>query len=538
MKIINVEQGSKPWLELRAKYNTASEASVMMTKSTNMTRDQLLNCKYTHEEFIVSDYVKNVVFKKGHYVEELARPFAEKIIGKDLYPITAIDDDGELLASYDGMTMDESICWECKQWNEDKAAQVSRGRIPDEDIWQVIQQLALGVSKCLYMISDGTPEKTVHCWISDDDPRVDYNALLGGWAQFDADLNNYTPVVIEEKPEPTAIMELPTLNIQLTGKVDNSNLVLFQGKAIEFINNINTILETDQHFADAELMVKFCGDTESKLDLVKEQALSQTADIDELFKAIDKMRADFRTKRLELDKLVKKQKESIKVKIVNEGVSALNDHIDTLNKQFNRAYVSGKVDFMLAIKGKRTITSIRSAVNDALAAVKIETSAQATKVAVNVKTITEFGSDHKFLFSDLAQIIYKEADDFELLVKSRISEHEAAEKVKADEKAKDEEQARMDAEATKPDPEPISEAGLTEEQQNNEVKSNPIQFTEENIGIAGFGGSPTIEQTAVARGELLKNIIDDLVSNGIGKITAKKVADLLVNNKIKRVHVS
>jgi predicted phage-related endonuclease len=44
---------------------------------------------------------------------------------------------------------------------------------------------------------------------------------------------------------------------------------------------------------------------EKRLALVKSQALAQTASIDELFRTIDALKEEMRSKRLTLDKLVK-----------------------------------------------------------------------------------------------------------------------------------------------------------------------------------------------------------------------------------------
>src|SRR5690606_11128724 len=140
MKILNLNQGSPEWLSARAKHFTASEASVMMGASRLMTRNDLLRAKATGAVHEVSDFTRDVIFERGHEVEALARPIAEKIIGESLYPVTATDDDGYLLASFDGITMLGDVCWEYKQWNKAKAETVRGGEVPVEDRWQIVQQ--------------------------------------------------------------------------------------------------------------------------------------------------------------------------------------------------------------------------------------------------------------------------------------------------------------------------------------------------------------------------------------------------------------
>ena len=112
-------------------------------------------------------------------------------------------------------------------------------------------------------------------------------------------------------------------------------------------------------------------------------------------------------------------------------------------------------DFAGAIKGKRTVDSLRDAVSTTLANAKIEASATADKIDANLKTLLELASGHAFLFADTAQIVLKAPDDLTMLVKSRIAEHKAAEekkeaetreRIRAEEQAKAEKAAREQVE--------------------------------------------------------------------------------------------
>ncbi|MBU0536861.1 MAG: hypothetical protein KKF24_15995, partial [Gammaproteobacteria bacterium] len=157
MQILDLVQGSREWSIKRGQHPTASEASPMKGASKNLSRNDLLHMKSTCTEQEFSDFVQKHVLDKGHESEALARPIAEEIVGEELFPATAVDDNNYLLASFDGVTMMENIIWEHKQWNEAKAECVSRDEVPPEDHWQVVQQLVVsGAEKCLYMVSDGT----------------------------------------------------------------------------------------------------------------------------------------------------------------------------------------------------------------------------------------------------------------------------------------------------------------------------------------------------------------------------------------------
>jgi len=426
MKIINVKQGSPEWLEIRLEFNTASEASMMMGKSKHTSRDELLSLKHTGEEKEYSDWVKKKLFDKGHEIESLARPIAEAYIGKELFPATAINDDETILASFDGVTMFEDIIWECKSWNELKAESVRNGQVPEVDLWQVIQQLAVcPTAKCLYTVSDGTEEKTVHVFKEYNESEV--KKLMAGWNLFTQDLESYVPPIVKAEPVAKEIMPLPSLSIDVTGSVNNTNIEVFEKSASQFIAEINEDLKTDQDFADAEKVVKFCDQSEKQLELVKSQALIKMTDINTLFSTVDKIKSELRTKRLSLERLVKAEKINIRNNIVSDAKKAFYQHIVSLDEGLGGQYMPViNADFPGAIKGKRNITSVTSAANDELARVKIEANEVAEAIRANLKLI-ESNADFKFLFNDLNQIITKDNDDFALLVNSRVEAHREAE---------------------------------------------------------------------------------------------------------------
>jgi len=322
MKILNMAQGSAEWLAARREYDTASEASIMMACSKNVKRNELLHMKTTGTDREFSEWFQRNILDKGHIVESLGRPIAEEITGEELFPVTATDDDGWLLASFDGISMMEDICWECKQWNEEKAAEVREGRVPECDKWQVAQQLRVsGAEKCLYMVTDGTKEGTVYTWVSlsEEDNRL----LAAGWKQFDADRASYQHVEYAPKPEGKTPDALPALRIELSGMVSASNLQEFKEIAMKAIGRVSTDLKTDEDFSSAENGVKWCKDVESRLSAAKEHALSQTQTIDELFKAIDSISAEARQKRLDLEKLVKSRKEAIRGEMLQKAKGIL-----------------------------------------------------------------------------------------------------------------------------------------------------------------------------------------------------------------------
>ena len=439
MRVLDCTAGSPEWHAERAmvisgtRRRTASWAPIMMGCSSKITRSELVRLLATGDQRQISRYVEEVIFPEGHRVEAAARPIAEGLLGCKLAPETVVDDTGIYLASLDGTDGQPiTMTWECKQWNQQKADEVREGKCPTEDYWQVAQGLMItGAAQCLYSLTDGTRDKYLEVWV-DRNPGDDL-VLMRGWEQLEEDARNYVhreaePVVVGVSPE-----SLPALRIEVTGMVTASNLREFRDHAVAVFDGINTDLRTDSDFANAEKTVKWCADIESKLDAAKQHALSQTASIDELFRAIDQIKEIARAKRLELDKLVKVRKDSIRVEIMGEGAKSLVDHHAKLAARLGIARFPGAaVDFAGAIKGKRTLESLRDAVATTLAHAKIAANELADRMDANLKVLRE--SDHASLFPDAEALAVQPPNHVAAVMFGRIA------------KAKDE----ADARATKP----------------------------------------------------------------------------------------
>ena len=122
----HIAQGSDAWTAHRATARNASEAPAVMGASPYVTRADLIRRKATG---IVPDVdaATQRIFDRGHAVEPLLRAFAEKMAGEDFFPIVTPSDDGYLSASFDGVTMDETLLLECKQSNASKHNDVVQG---------------------------------------------------------------------------------------------------------------------------------------------------------------------------------------------------------------------------------------------------------------------------------------------------------------------------------------------------------------------------------------------------------------------------
>jgi putative phage-type endonuclease len=540
MKTIDAAQGSQEWLDIRAKHFTASEAPAMMGLSKYKTRQQLLREKATGLTEEV-DAAKQRLFDSGHEAEAIARPLAEAIIGEDLFPATgAIEIDGlPLLASFDGLTMDESTSWENKLASVNVETMIDTGDL-DGTYWPQVEQqmLVSGATRALFTACDGE-QITAQLWYESKPERR--AALIAGWKQLAEDLANYQHVEVAAKPVAAPINELPALMVEISGSVTASNLVQWKEIVTERIAGINTDLQTDTDFANADAMVKFLDDGEKRIDLVKSQAQANAADIDRVFRALDEIKASMRAKRLELDKLVSKRKESIKVEIMQAGKDQLAAHIAGLNKRLATVQMPTiAADFATAIKGKRNLESMRGAVADLVAAKKIETNEIADRIDANLKTLHEMASDYPMLLKHEAQLVLKAPDDMIAQVKSWIADHKAAEakreeetrqRIRAEEEARATAKARAEQEEAERQRKAAADAAAKIESDRlasaRNVIKEPAPQEKPADALPGMGHQTpaVVGHTGMTGSARLLDRLDDLAR----KMTERELSDLCIH---------
>ena len=445
MKILELIQGSPEWLAHRATHFNASDAPAMMGCSPYKTRAQLLREMHTGVAPDV-DIATQKRFDNGHRVEALARPLAEEFIGAELYPVTGSE--GKLSASFDGLTLEEREGFEHKAMNDDLRACIvdedSGAALPLHHRVQMEQQLMVsGAERILFMTSAWTPDGDLieerHCWYYSEPALRD--KIIAGWRQFERDLAEYVPTAAADPaPIGKAPETLPALRIEVTGAVTASNLAEFRETALAAIRSVNRTLKTDQDFADAERAVKWCADVESRLKAAKDHALSQTASIDALFRALDDIGTEARTVRLDLDKLVTRRKTEVKEEAVAAARRALEQHVATINAEIAPMRLPPvPADFAGAIRGLRSVASMDDKLQALLASAKVACDALARGIRANVAAFKEHAAGFEFLFVDLGQIVHKAPEDFAATLQARIAAHKEAEAAR--------ERQRVEAEA-------------------------------------------------------------------------------------------
>ncbi|HGS5440705.1 TPA: lambda-exonuclease family protein [Vibrio cholerae] len=514
----SVQQGTEEWHALRESVDmTASEVSAALGCSPYKTRDQLMHEKATGIKPEISSYQEKI-FADGHRFEEMARNILERKLGEQLYPATITGEcEGlKLLASLDGLTIDGDVAFEHKSPNGKLVEKVQQKSLDTHYVVQIEQQLMLsGAAVCKFVASDGT-EQNWHEMDYTPDMAV-REWMITGLKQFQADLAEYKKKLAngeikqESKPVVTAevIQDLPAVSYKMNGLAIISNLDEYKAKALELVEQSKKKLETDQDFANAESMVKIFKSAEDKLGLMSQQVLGEVESIDTFVKDLGFIGENIRQARLALDKQVKTRKEEIKTEMV---VKARNELATIVNEASRQYAVNFNIsaDFANAIKGKRNIESMQSAINDELAKAKIALSEQKDVVQTNLNTVNENG-EYRFLFNDWSQIAFKAPEDFATLVKLRISEHQAAEQKKLEaqrelirkqeeekaqaELARKQEEARKQQEAAQPVTTQEAVVQKSPQQQSRLEQARAVLQQAETAEVMPFKPQTTVEET-------------------------------------------
>jgi putative phage-type endonuclease len=194
MKTHDLRQGTPEWAAYRATHFNASDAPAMLGVSPYKTRAKLLRELHTGVPTEV-DAGTQKRFDNGHRLEALARPLAEELIGQELYPVVGSLDKHS--ASFDGLTLDETIGFEHKALNDElRAAFTDIATIAPEhqerSAWrslpvyhraQMEQQIIVsGAERILFMTSDWDAEGNLleehHCWYFGD-PKMRADIIAG-----------------------------------------------------------------------------------------------------------------------------------------------------------------------------------------------------------------------------------------------------------------------------------------------------------------------------------------------------------------------
>lgn len=431
MKIHDLVQGSDEWAAFRLTRHGASEAAAMLGLSKLTTRSELLRVKHTGNPKEFSDWVQANILDYGHQVEAQARPLVEQLIEDDLYPVTCSNEDegGHLSASCDGLTMAFDTAFEHKQWNEELAASVAAGVVPDSHMPQCQQIMMItGAKRVMLTVSDGTPNNFVstEVWSA----AAWFERIADGWAQFDRDLADY----VQPDPAPMLVAEsvqaLPAVAVQVVGQISvKENFNAFETALRDFLDNkLIREPQTDQDFVDLDQQIKAMKKAEDTLDAAESMMLAQITSVDQAKRQKDMLHKLVRDNRLMAEKLFESEKARRRAEKIEAARKAFTVHVADLQAEITGLRLDVVMpDFAGAIKGLKTMTSIDDKLATALANGKIVADRQAKDFREKLAWVNDNAAEYRMLLADLQQLAAKPFEDFVLAINSRIDAHKRAE---------------------------------------------------------------------------------------------------------------
>ena len=529
MKTVSLIQGTPEWKQWRASRFTASDAPTMLGINPYRSRESLLREKSLGDAPKHSEATQ-ALFAEGHRSERLARAMVERMIDDELYPAVVEDDDGQLAASLDGMTMDGDTLFEHKLMNDDlRACRDNCAPIPEHYRAQMEQQLMVtGAREVLFVASawtdDGHAAEPPYHGHYESDPIM-HQRILDGWAQFAADLKNWQPAAAA--PEGKAPEQLPALHVQVQGQVVASNLDEFKAHALAVIGDINTDLQTDGDFADAEKTVKWCKEVETRISGAKQNALGQTGDIDALFRALDEVSEFARKTRLTLEKAVKAKKDEIRADRIRAASVEYADFVAQAMQDACFQITVPRTDFAAVIHGLKTLASIDEKLGAALSREKSAFAARMDDAAAKLewmRTETEVAQWPSLFARDIINLLDLPADAFRDAVTGRIAKaraeqaaREEAQRQAAEAQAQADQDATVQPPAPSPTPDIVQQAqAATAPAQNGEPESlrdineaiAPLYISQRDMEIFGLRALPKNGRTVLYPAGTLARLCD------------------------------
>ena len=222
---------------------------------------------------------------------------------------------------------------------------------------------------------------------------------------------------------------MPLIEVKVSGVVSSSNAGGFKDWLVNAISSINKNPETDQEFHELDSAAKLMKKIEDRVKAVKENALSQTADIGVLMATLDSISSIARDFRLQGEKIVKSKKEQIKASLISVKSEELKAYCNSFGIEFLKL---PSVDFAACIKGLSSISSIEEKLHSALQAAKSELNAAAENIKKNIGII----ESSKHLFQDFQFLANKPHGEFSEIAKKRIADEAARIEAERDEAAR------------------------------------------------------------------------------------------------------
>jgi putative phage-type endonuclease len=449
---LELEQGSESWLQHRLTHDNASELAIAMNISPYASRNDLIRARKSGNGLEYSQFVKDVIFPNGHRVEALIRALVEKRLDEDFIP--KVFAYGSQSASLDGLNIFGTFSLEIKQFNKALWESVSNGILPDYHKPQVQQGLMCsGAEVCFFAVGNEDATDFVYIDVLPDPEFIANIPKL--WEKFheaEADFVDVETVRFIEEGESRENL-LPVVTFQGGGIALTSNIKNWFAIRETKYEAITKKTITAENAGDFKAIADEFENGEGLIDEVLKRITTEATPVIDLIAELKSIKKYLAAGRIYCNKTVTDFRREIRQKACDDALVEFNAYVDELGAKladYDISLVFNLPDFMGKCSRTKNHDSLSSAIGAEMDRAKIEADnlyAELLEKAAwfNEYKFTEDFKDLGFLFDSLQSIIYKPKEDFELLVKSKISEYFAEEKAKADakQKAEDEKNERI-----------------------------------------------------------------------------------------------
>ncbi len=213
------------------------------------------------------------------------------------------------------------------------------------------------------------------------------------------------------------------LEIQISGRIQNSNFTIWKGSLLKQMHSINLVLVTDNDFAVALEDAKSLKRAEKAIQEAKIRAIEQTEEIQLLFDSLDEVSEKARQFRLTLERQIRLKKQEIKDELINEAITEIGDYIsgkpDIFCQLDNSKYLH-RHQYESAIKGKSTITNVERSLKSLVGSIKFAINNEVNHVLSNLAIIEAIPSKNTMIFQDVLYLVSLAEKELRLTIDNRI----------------------------------------------------------------------------------------------------------------------
>lgn len=215
---------------------------------------------------------------------------------------------------------------------------------------------------------------------------------------------------------------MDSLEIQISGRIQNSNFPVWKNSLLSEIGSINLNLLTDNDFAVAAEDAKLLRRAENAIQEAKIRAIEQTEEIQRLFNALDEISGQARQARLTLERQIRTRKQEIKDDLINTSIADVANYINSKGETYsqldNSQYLQ-RHQYESAAKSKSSIAGIKNSLASLVRELKCAIDDACNQVLRNVKLLETIPFNDRLLFQDVKYLVSLPEGELRLTIENR-----------------------------------------------------------------------------------------------------------------------